>query len=664
MEVANNLAKTEIIRRYPRQYGVPIWLLPKNNPMRQEYDQIRDAILQRENAQFARQLQGRENEQFARQLQDNAQIVGQVGNRNVDELNDQEIAELIGQGWDYLDGVLAPPQAAAGAVLVQPAQVGPAQVGPAEEGPARGPRLQDQFQFNVLLQNRPGMVHNNVALTGTTYYNGMCPVCLCVSQELSSGACLYHAHTCPSNLRNERLWNLYTYNGTIGNCYTCGRASQAHGHYVLGSRVVLPGDNHWVCEREGGGGRREFIARLQAIIDVVNDAVRRGVVLKQNRDFIVLLTEAAELAAADQNKLLEASETIRRQVWPRMIDPNARFFVRPPLGQGAGIRDLVFRAVEEDGIVPTILGRLGIRGAAPLVEASVKGATDVSIFLGTNTYRGVQFLCSIAAPPVMRFIGNRAPPVMRFIKNVKNRYGPFNALIEYNMCPEKRKKAEEISQEAATAGNLTCILCGIEEEIPIYPILRFTHPNSKGIEYRHTDDQLICKRHLALHSYSAMNDDARFGCFMNPGQGCGGKIHPCEIRMYGDSPEANKTERIVDRKGTLVPLPYKQFFLDYSLQWYEQYGRAPRTWLGSLGLGSTAIPVAPAAAPAAAPPANAVGPANAARRVQANQGNQPSAAGVGLLRRGGKRNKKTLKKMNKNRQKKPGQKLSRCRRLN
>ena len=151
--------------------------------------------------------------------------------------------------------------------------------------------VKNMLRINNILKNNPGTYHpiddrGHTELQAIPGYRfGMCPVCLITLEEDSGGAhCLYHSHVCSPATRNEDLWNKYKSKhgnrSSLEFCFTCGRGTSHHGHYILTMDDTTPQlhpveerGTFWDCTRSGGGGRPELVARLLGIVDYVNDFI-------------------------------------------------------------------------------------------------------------------------------------------------------------------------------------------------------------------------------------------------------------------------------------------------------------------------------------------------------------------------------------------------------
>jgi len=77
-------------------------------------------------------------------------------------------------------------------------------------------------------------------------------------------------------------------------------------------------------------------------------------------------------------------------------------------------------------------------------------------------------------------------------------------------------------------------MCELEGEEEARVLYRFRHNNQANVDYTHTDAQLVCNEHVSAHITAHLRDqaDAEYynsDCFCSLRDGCGGRIHPCEL---------------------------------------------------------------------------------------------------------------------------------------
>jgi len=340
------------------------------------------------------------------------------------------------------------------------------------------------------------------------YYNyTMCPCCLNLVNvvgfgEGEQGACQYHHHICPKNMRNEELWIKYTDRHEMYFCSTCGRAcSSGHSHYILTPNPRLPPTGEVVrggsINACAGGGRPEFIARIQAVIDILN--TYEGGDLEMNQEFITRCSDAAESASMDTRRLREAQTIIQNRMYARPVVPG--LYYTPTVAE------------VEPSWIPEWL-RMGI--------------TEGPGWLLSGVTRGIELACSIlprraaaaaAVAPAPAAAAAAAPAPAARVEAVPE-------------CPPGHHVPEVIL--AANRGTLRCYYCEAVMEDEIRDLYRFRHPSgNRGVGvYTHPDTQLICRDHLAEHiTRHTEPDNFNPYCFTPAREGCGAIIHRCELGM-------------------------------------------------------------------------------------------------------------------------------------
>lgn len=202
-------------------------------------------------------------------------------------------------------------------------------------------------------------------------------------------------------------------------CYECGRACFINPedksnifHFALthgdkrGEMAELPTQSQipaeWVCMNAGGGGRREMVARVIAMIDAIN--AMKGPIEDTNA-FYTQLTDAGEEGAMNPKYLEEAEVTLgTTKQFPRDIRDDIRF--APEIAPQAPGKNAAVAQVEkalpgqiihgfhevllpEGGWIPMIVG-LGHAGRVVL-----EGLGGVVV----QGIRDVQMMCVGRSPP-------------------------------------------------------------------------------------------------------------------------------------------------------------------------------------------------------------------------------------------------------------------------
>jgi hypothetical protein len=162
-----------------------------------------------------------------------------------------------------------------------------------------------------------------------------CPVCLDFTQRLKNPetnetGCMYLAHTCKPDARNEKIHKLYIGNKKTGICTICGRICLSHAHFtyappdatVRPPLAVLPtgpgviinyygGDAD--CRMQGGGGIEEKVRRIQTLVDTACELQSEvgkadG---KETRDKLIeAVWKGSQDSTIDAKKILEAKKFI------------------------------------------------------------------------------------------------------------------------------------------------------------------------------------------------------------------------------------------------------------------------------------------------------------------------------------------------------------------
>jgi hypothetical protein len=159
--------------------------------------------------------------------------------------------------------------------------------------------------FNPILENEKNLNDQSI-----------CPFCLQYTERERD--CKYMTHKCPSELRHERLYNLYkNKSGEVVWCAVCGRHCYGHGHFPLTDtteterpNLIAPQPNANVydpksCPLEGGGGPDEKIRRIDGLLRYICE-VQEDVGKRSAKDVRTELIEEAWKAASSR-----APKTVR-----------------------------------------------------------------------------------------------------------------------------------------------------------------------------------------------------------------------------------------------------------------------------------------------------------------------------------------------------------------
>jgi hypothetical protein len=94
------------------------------------------------------------------------------------------------------------------------------------------------------------------------------------------------------------------------------------------------------------------------------------------------------------------------------------------------------------------------------------------------------------------------------------------------------------------------MMMGDPEDDEPSDLYRFRHNNQAGAEYRHPDNQIVCKTHL-VPIIQASLDRGDANCFINNNEGCGGSIHFCELGMLlpENQQQVNRYRALYGRMG-------------------------------------------------------------------------------------------------------------------
>lgn len=151
--------------------------------------------------------------------------------------------------------------------------------------------------FNPILENEKNLNDQSI-----------CPFCLQYTERERD--CKYMSHKCRSELRHERLYNLYkNKDGYVVWCAVCGRHCYGHGHFPLTDtnetvrpNLIPPKPDANVydpksCPLEGGGGPDEKIKRIDGLLRYVCE-VQEDVGKRPNKKVREELIEEAWKAAS------------------------------------------------------------------------------------------------------------------------------------------------------------------------------------------------------------------------------------------------------------------------------------------------------------------------------------------------------------------------------
>lgn len=550
------------------------------------------AAQEQENARLARELQGQGAFNRARPAEAQRQLAqeraaqeqaGFLAAQAAQADEEAIAAALVGQGVELqgvgrggVDRFIPAPARANGAAAAPPMPMPIVPAGP------RGPPVAGTIDFATLITDPVQFIQNGILKP--FYQFGMCPVCLLPIQEQALGeACVYHSHKCAPIQRNERLYRKYFNSaGNTGHCITCGRACQGHAHFELTSGDQRPGfsppprdrADFWDCRNSGGGGRRELIARLIGIIRAINNY---GGVIQDNKAFYTRLTDAAEEAAmnprwlgvADRILAIPTTSLLPLPVWPFSISRRAAAFdrikVRSDLRFGDNIPRLTpeeanrlnaaFNAIEDPGIIRPVVSYLSPeRGWKVVITEGAEGARNRALGAYAIVSRGAAWLCS----------GRGNPRVLQQINNNDAEDRPAAA------APVPQAQIRNVGAEACPVGHtapetvparegIQCYICMLVGEArdnrPLYRLHHFRPTDDGHVDYTHSNDKLICANHLMTHIrtnyYRRFKDD----CFIDKANGCGGKIHPCEIRRIFMEDLTNAENQIEEEFNRVVGIP-------------------------------------------------------------------------------------------------------------
>ena len=382
-----------------------------------------------------------------------------------------------------------------------------------------------------------------------------CPVCLLPGTKDDPGACLYLGnHNCLQVAGRDLNRNLHQkYFQDIGAnatfCAECGRACNAHGHYRLtpsndlrrppiagvdhaAAAIAHPNGGFWACRAAGGGGRIELVARMLGIRDAFEARLARGRVV-DSPELRVILSNAAEDSAGNPEQLRRAEQVIRVGGFDRII--RAPRGIGPPARGAVAVNaaDAQRLPAQAQAAVPALL-----RIIPELPEMQWILARGVDIVRGglQAAAQGLFQVCAVRLRP-------RAPPAIEDLNE--------NAVL----AAANRIRAARLGRPvavppgppgppvAAMVAGGRCFMHDIlgEDLAPGTAVYRFTHmnnpPGGVAINYVHPDGQLICLEHLTEHINSKLprpdrpvNDQPDSRCFTSGRDGCGGEIHPNEIR--------------------------------------------------------------------------------------------------------------------------------------
>jgi hypothetical protein len=371
------------------------------------------------------------------------------------------------------------------------------------------------------------------------------------------GNCLYHTHTCPAKIRNNRLWKKYQHDYSLEFCFTCGRACKNHAHYTLtpdnrtpalsgtaASRVVdgrqLGG--YWDCRGSGGGGRRELVARIVGIIEYMN-TLDEKVGVKYDKELVTALTDAAEAAAMSDEKLAEADRWIRLQKLPT-INPKLHMEETNENKAKRLNAEELKKVGAQYPILSYLMGAKAVRGGVlPVIDAADAAAgVGLGALRGAGALigRGFGFMCARRAPRGAAAAAAAeaapeaaAPAAAAAAEAAPEAAAPAAAApargANILACPEGHQVPEVLEGDAAVGKK--CFLCELMgDDYDGRKLYRFTHNKHDDTIHRHTDEQLICTEHIIAHIKPKMQE-GNLRCFINKTDGCGGVIHPCELSM-------------------------------------------------------------------------------------------------------------------------------------